>query len=100
MENNTTTPFYRKLFGMKKGLPIMEEKKNKILQTVICHIISYIRVIPLAAPLAQTRIYANCASGSCLQSSLQLQAVCKENRPKYQLLINISFASLFAAIFN
>ena len=30
MENNIITPFYRKLFGMKEGLPIMEEKKNKV----------------------------------------------------------------------
>jgi len=40
----------------------------------------------------------------CLQSSLQsqtlLQAVCKEDTPKYQLLIKMSFATLFAAILN
>ena len=91
-----------KLFGMKKGLPIMEEKKNKVLQAVICHTISYIKAIPLAVPLAQTQIYANCASALCLQPSLQLQmflqAVCKEDTPKYQLLMKMSFATLFAAI--
>ena len=100
MENNITTPFYRKLFGMKKGLPIMEEKKNKVLQAVICHIISYIKEIPLA----QTQIYANSASAFCLQPSLQLkaslQADCKENRTNYQLLMKMSFATLFAAILN
>ena len=91
-----------KLFGMKKGLPIMEEKKNKVLQAVICHTISYIKAIPLAVPLAQTQIYANCASALCLQPSLPLQTslntVCKENKLNYQLFMKMSFATLFAAI--
>jgi hypothetical protein len=47
------------------------------------------------------------ASGTnafCLQPSLQLQMVlqsgCKENMPRYQLFMKMSFATLFAAILN
>lgn len=85
-----------KLFGMKRGLPIMEEKENKVLQAVMCHIISYIKVIPLAAPLAQTQSLANGASGSCLRPSLQLQiglnTVCKEEAKQYQTLTTNGFS--------
>lgn len=86
-----------KLFGMKRGLPIMEEKENKVLQAVMCHIISYIKVIPLAAPLAQTQSLANGASGFCLRPSMQLQiglnTVCKEKATDYQTYTTIRFAA-------
>ena len=87
-----------KLFGIKKGLPIMEEKENKVLQGVMLHIIRHIKILPLAEPLAQTQICTNCASGSCLQPSLQLhtglQAVCKGNISQYQAHAN-SFVCSF-----
>ena len=83
---------------------MVRKSKNSMIANEKALTFNTLNRFSFAGSFAEMQTSANGTNAFCLQPSLQLQtflqAVCKANRTKYQLLMKMSFATLFAVILN
>lgn len=83
---------------------MVRKSKNRMIANEKVLTFNALNRFSFAGSFAEMQTSASGTNAFCLQPSLQsqkfLQSVCKENRPKYQLLMKRLFAPLFAVILN